>query len=79
MRRPPVTIRQLCAIADAVLSTNRTIDDSEWRERIKCQLVAQGWTYPATPTLISEAMTRVERTLARKARARPVPVVSRWA
>jgi hypothetical protein len=78
MQRPPVTLRQLCAIAQAVLPTAPAIDDAEWRERIKCRLIAQGWTYPTRPALISEAMTRVEHARARRAQRRPAPVVRRW-
>lgn len=49
------------------------MDDSEWRERIKCTLLAQGWTYPTDPKLIGEAMMRVERDIERPLPTPPVP------
>jgi len=53
------------------------MDDSEWRERIKCRLVALGFGYPR-PDVISDAMTRVEYALARAGRRRTQPIVRRW-
>jgi len=50
------------------------MDDSEWRERIKCRLLEQGWTYPKNPALIGEAMTRVECDVPRSAPLPPLPV-----
>lgn len=48
------------------------MDDSEWRERIKCRVLEQGWTYPKNPALIGEAMTRVERDV-RRVEVPPAP------
>lgn len=56
-------------IARRLLTDDPAIDDSDWRERIKCALLAQGWTYPKNRELIGEAMKRVERDI-----ERPVPV-----
>lgn len=56
-------------IARRLLTDEPTMDDSDWRERIKCALLAQGWTYPTNPELIGEAMKRVERDT-----ERPLPV-----
>jgi len=70
MQRPPIDLRALCVIARRLLTDDPTMDDSEWRERLKCQLLAQGWTYPRNPALIGEAMTRVERD-----RPRPIPTI----
>lgn len=72
----PLSGRQLCAIARAEL-TSWAVDDGEWRERIKCRIVALGFAYPR-PTVISEAMTRVEHALAREGRRRSLPLVRRW-
>jgi hypothetical protein len=47
-------------IARRVLTEDPAMDDSEWRERLKCALLAQGWTYPKYPELLGEAMKRVE-------------------
>ena len=67
MSRPrPATFAQLCAIARRVLEP--TIDDFEWRERIKMALVAQRLSYPA-PHDITAAMERVEHATG----SRPVP------
>ena len=69
MHREPCSLRTLCVIARRLLTDDPAIDDSEWRERIKCALITQGWTYPRDPELIGEAMKRVERDI-----ERPVPV-----
>lgn len=58
-------LRQLCAIARAVLDDEPSIDDAEWKERIKCRLVAQGWAYPQ-PHAITDAMDRTERAVGRQ-------------
>lgn len=72
----PVSDRQLCAIARAELA-HWAMDDSEWRERIKCRIVTLGFTYPR-PEVISAAMTRVEYALAHEGRRRSMPLVRRW-
>jgi len=73
--QPSIGVRQLCAIARDVLAPD--IDDSEWRERIKCRLVVLGFAYPR-PEQISAAMTQVERALAHQGQPRPTPVIGRW-
>jgi hypothetical protein len=65
------SIAQLCAIARRLIEAEPGISDAEWRERIKCALVAQRLPYPQ-PTAISEAMDRVERVLVKRWGARPV-------
>jgi hypothetical protein len=60
MRKSPMSLRQLCALAREQLETDPTISDAEWRERIKCRIAALEYDYPR-PTVISEAMSRVER------------------
>ena len=71
----PLSGRQLCAIARDVLTPD--IDDSEWRECIKCRIAGLGFAYPR-PEVISAAMTRVEYALAPQGRRRAAPVVRRW-
>jgi len=72
----PPSVRQLCAIVRSEFAS-WAMDDSEWRERIKCRLVALGFGYPR-PDVISDAMTRVEYALARAGRRRTQPIVRRW-
>ena len=71
MRRPTIRMPQLCAIARAEIEAAPRSNDAEWRERIKCRLVALGFSYPS-PTAISDAMDRVERVLVKRWGARPV-------
>jgi hypothetical protein len=68
--RHPIGFRQLCAVARELLENDPSIDDAEWREAIKCRIVALGYTYPPQPQTIPDAMARVER-----ACSRPVPVL----
>jgi hypothetical protein len=68
--RPPIGFRQLCAIARELLTDEPGIDDADWREAIKCRIIALGYTYPPQPQTIPDAMARVER-----ACSRPVPVL----
>lgn len=72
--RTPVALRQLCAIARQVLEADLTIDDAEWRERIKCRIIQLGLTYPQPLSLLGEAMTQVDRAL-RQQRPLPLPPV----
>ena len=61
MRRPPINQRALCVIARSLLGHEPTMDDSEWRERIKVTLLARGWDYPQPLDLIGQAMSQVEQ------------------
>lgn len=70
MRRPAIHPRALYAIAKAVILDDPTIDDHEWRERIKWRLLDQGWRYPILLEQIGQAMTQVERTVKREQLAR---------
>jgi len=63
--RKPIGFRQLCMVARELLTDEPTIDDAEWRERIKCRIIALGFTYPLQPQTISDVMTRVEKAFAR--------------
>jgi hypothetical protein len=71
--RKPVEWRQLCAITRAVITTAPTIDDGEWKARIKDQLVALDLDYPTDLTAITHAMDAVQVALAKQGRARPPP------
>jgi hypothetical protein len=71
----PLSGPQLCAIARDVLTPE--LDDSEWRERIKCRIARLGYASPRSG-VISAAMTRVEYALAHQGRPRAVPAVPRW-
>jgi hypothetical protein len=62
MQKTQITLRQLCAVAREQLEADPTIDDAEWRERIKCRIAALEYDYPR-PALIGDAMTRIERAL----------------
>jgi hypothetical protein len=66
--------RQLCAIARAVLDDDPSVDDAEWKERVKCRLVAQGWAYPP-PHALTAALDRVERATGR-CRQPSLPIAS---
>jgi hypothetical protein len=66
----PIGDKQLCAVVRAVIVDDRTIDDAEWKERVKCRLVQLGFAYPK-PEQISSALDRVERALTRQWGRRP--------
>jgi hypothetical protein len=76
MRRPkelrPVEWRQLCAIARELLMADPTIDDAEWKARIKERLCRLEFDYPAKFDTIPRAMSAVERALSAKWGPRPV-------
>jgi len=63
MRKPP-ELRQLCAVARSQIESEPSIDNGEWRERIKRRLAALGFDYPP-PHVIADAMDRVERAIRR--------------
>ena len=74
MQKPrPPTFAQLCAIARDEIEAEPSIDDSEWRERIKCTLARRRLQYPL-PHVISDAMDRVERALVKVRGPRPAPM-----
>jgi len=62
-QRKPVQLRQLCAIARQLLEADLSMDDAKWRERIKCRVIQLGLTYPQPLSLLSDAMTQVDRAL----------------
>ncbi len=71
--RLPPTFRQLCVITREQVEAEPTIDDFEWRERIKQRLIDLGFTYPTDREAISRAMTQVEKALENRWGPRPVP------
>lgn len=75
MHRPrtgkPVEWRQLCAIARAVITSDRSIEDGEWKERIKDRLIALDLDYPLQLDLFPRAMSAVETALEKQWGPRP--------
>ena len=59
LSRKPIEMRQLTAMAAMLIKTDPTMDDSEWLHRLKCELLAQGFTYPQPWTLMAGAIARV--------------------
>jgi hypothetical protein len=72
--RKPIGFRQLCMVAREILTADRRLDDTEWRERIKDRIIALGYTYPQPWSLLTDAMTQVERALERRWGPRPPPL-----
>jgi hypothetical protein len=72
--RKPVGWRQLCAITRELIEAEPTIDDAEWKERIKQRLTALELTYPEDWAAINRAMDAVQRTLEKAWGPRPIPV-----
>lgn len=61
----PITFAQLCVMARGILTADPSLDNFEWCERIKDQLVRAGFEYPERPEQIHEAMRAVERVVHR--------------
>jgi len=76
MPKKPVEWRQLCAIARDQIQADPTINNFEWKERIKIRLLAIGLMYPVEPDGIDRALRAVERALSREWGPRPAPVTS---
>lgn len=68
------TFPQLCVIAREQITAAPAIDNFEWAERIKDRLVALRFDYPRPPHRLLEAMTAVERALAKEWGPRPLPL-----
>lgn len=71
--RPIVGFAQLCIITREQIEADPTVDNFEWKERIKRRLLSLGFTYPAEPDTIDRALHAVERALAKAGRTRPGP------
>ena len=57
--------RQLCKVAREILEADPTIDEGEWKERIKDSIKDLGYTYPEDLGTINQAMTQVRRAVER--------------
>jgi len=73
-KRPPIGFRQVCAIATSEMRADPTIDDAEWKARIKARVIALEFTYPVEKDAIDQAMTQVEKMLERQWGPRPIPL-----
>ena len=75
MSRLPIsrapTFAQLCVIAREQILAAPSIDDGEWKERIKDRLISLRFDYPDPPDLMTRAMTAVERALEKQWGPRP--------
>jgi hypothetical protein len=68
--RNRLTFVALCVIARTVIEQERSIDDAEWKERIKCRIAREGRAYP-TPLELSAALAAVEQVLVKRWGPRP--------
>jgi hypothetical protein len=66
-QRAPVSFQQLCVIAKRILVADPTLDDFEWKHRIKDQLVDARLGFPEQTDLINRAMSAVEKVVKRTA------------
>jgi len=63
--RKPIEWKQLWLLARAELEADPSLDNLEWGERIKDQLVRAGFNYPERPEQIHDAMRAVEKVVHR--------------
>lgn len=75
MQKKPAKFRHLCAMASDILRAEPTIDDFEWRERIKDRIVLQRFEYPQ-PHELSAAMDAVNRAWTKRHGTRPFLLVT---
>lgn len=68
--RNPLTFAALCAIAGKVIQQEPSIDDAEWKERIKCHIARERRAYP-TPEQLGGALAAVERARSKRWGPRP--------
>lgn len=78
MSQPPAssqapTYRQLCVIAREQIKADPTIDDTEWKMRIKDRLITLKFDSPPNSDLIGRAMSAVQRALEKFWGPRPIP------
>lgn len=69
-RRP--TFEVLYAMAFDLLEADPTIDDFEWRDQIKWELVRRRYEYPWPPNALSAVMDSVEREFVKVHGPRPL-------
>lgn len=65
------TFGQLCVIAKEQIQAEPTIDDFEWKHRIKDRLLQLRFEVPSTSSPIQRAMSAVHRALERQWGPRP--------
>src|SRR3954464_5658317 len=75
--RQPVGFPQLCLIVREQLLADPTIDDSEWKARVKDRLINLRFTYPQQLDAIERAMRAVEVALTRQGTPRPPPQIQK--
>lgn len=71
--REPVRWRQLCAITREVILAEPTMDDAEWKARIKDRLIVLELDYPSALDMIQSAMSAIEHALTQTLGPRPPP------
>jgi hypothetical protein len=71
--RLPLSFQQLCVLALEQIRADITIDNAEWKARIKDRLLSLNFDYPEQPDAIDRAMRAVEASLVRSRTPRPPP------
>ncbi len=72
--RLPPTFQQLCVIAREQIRQDLTIDDAEWKARIKDRLAELRFAHPEQLDAIERAMRAVETSLTKYGTPRPAPL-----
>lgn len=65
-----LTFAALCVIARRAIEPAPSIDDCEWKERIKCHVARERRAYP-TPEELAAVLSAVERALSKRWGPRP--------
>jgi hypothetical protein len=68
--RNRLTFAALCCIARKSLEQDPSIDDAEWKERIKCRVAHERRAYP-TPEELARVLRAVEAVLVQRWGPRP--------
>jgi hypothetical protein len=71
--RLPPTFKQICVVAAEQIQANPTIDDAEWKARIKDRLLALGFAYPESQEAIPRVMSAVQQALEKQWGPRQAP------
>lgn len=72
MDRKPIEFRQLCVLVKTALLQDPTIDDAEWKARVRDTMARWGFEAP-NPGTLEHAMTQVEHAVRRTLGPRPTP------
>lgn len=75
--RLPPTFQQVCVLAREQINSDSSIDDGEWKARIKDRLAHLGFAYPQQQDAIEKAMRAVEISLTKYGTPRPAPAAPR--